>query len=101
MCFQYNRLLSERQRAAHDLTAPKMLQYSLGKMNQQSNSYMTTTEASETLGYTLQHTRYLLRSGLLSGIKMGRDWLVVRDAVVEYRARKQPDGGRGANDNTE
>jgi len=62
---------------------------------------MTTTEASKTLGYTLQHTRHLLRSGMLSGVKMGRDWLVVRDAVADYHTRKQQDGDRSANDNTE
>lgn len=70
-------------------------------MNKQTISYMTTTEASEMLGYTLQHTRHLLRSGLLSGVKIGRDWLVVREAVADYQARKQQDGSRGANENTE
>lgn len=38
---------------------------------------------------------------MLSGVKMGRDWLVVRDAVADYHTRKQQDGDRSANDNTE
>lgn len=48
------------------------------------NEYMTTSEASETLGYTIQHTRYLVREGRLHGAKMGRDWLILRESVAEY-----------------
>ena len=48
------------------------------------NEYMTTSEVSETLGYTVQHTRYLVREGRLQGTKMGRDWLIVRESVAEY-----------------
>ena len=48
------------------------------------NEYMTTSEASETLGYTIQHTRHLLREGQLQGSKMGRDWIVLRESVAEY-----------------
>ncbi|MFQ5814186.1 MAG: helix-turn-helix domain-containing protein [Anaerolineae bacterium] len=45
---------------------------------------MTTSEASETLGYTIQHTRHLLREGRLQGAKIGRDWLILRESVAEY-----------------
>ncbi|MBI2873081.1 MAG: helix-turn-helix domain-containing protein [Chloroflexi bacterium] len=45
---------------------------------------MTTPEASETLGYTIQHTRRLVREGRLQGTKMGRDWMVLRESVAEY-----------------
>lgn len=51
------------------------------------NEYMTTSEASETLGYTTQHTRRLVREGRLQGTKMGRDWILLRESVVEYVAR--------------
>jgi excisionase family DNA binding protein len=48
------------------------------------NEYMTTSEASESLGYTVQHTRLLVRQGRLRGAKMGRDWVVLRESVAEY-----------------
>jgi len=46
--------------------------------------FMTVTEAAEALGYTVQHTRLLLRHGKLPGEKIGRDWLVSRDGVDSY-----------------
>jgi len=48
------------------------------------SEYMSTSEASETLGYTIQHTRRLVREGRLHGGKIGRDWLIVRESVAEY-----------------
>jgi excisionase family DNA binding protein len=48
------------------------------------NEYMTTSEASETLGYTIQHTRHLVREGRLRGAKIGRDWLILRESVAVY-----------------
>jgi excisionase family DNA binding protein len=48
------------------------------------NEYVTTSEASETLGYTIQHTRRLLREGRLQGAKIGRDWLILRESVAVY-----------------
>jgi DNA adenine methylase len=60
--------------------------------NTNHDSLITTAEASETLGYTLQHTRHLLRSGVLDGVKLGRDWLIARESVAEYTIRRQPFG---------
>ena len=51
------------------------------------NEYMTTPEASESLGYTVQHTRRLVREGRLQGAKMGRDWLILRESVAQYVTR--------------
>ena len=48
------------------------------------SEYMTTSEASETLGYTVQHTRLLVREGRLQGAKIGRDWLILRESVAVY-----------------
>lgn len=48
------------------------------------NEYMTTPEASEALGYTIQHTRRLVREGRLQGAKIGRDWLILRESVATY-----------------
>lgn len=46
---------------------------------------ITTREAAENLGYTIQHTRLLIRRGQIEATKFGRDWLVVRESVVEYK----------------
>jgi excisionase family DNA binding protein len=51
------------------------------------NEYVTTSEASDTLGYTIQHTRRLVREGRLRGAKLGRDWLILRESVAEYVTR--------------
>ena len=48
------------------------------------NELMTSSEASETLGYTVQHTRLLVRQGRLHGTKIGRDWMILRESVTEY-----------------
>ena len=55
---------------------------------------ITTREAAENLGYTIQHTRLLIRRGQIEATKFGRDWLVVRESVVEYKTG-------GASDNSE
>ncbi len=52
-----------------------------------SQEVMTTREAAEDLGYTIQHTRLLIRQGQIEATKFGRDWLVVRESVVEYKSR--------------
>ena len=59
-----------------------------------SQEVMTTREAAEDLGYTIQHTRLLIRRGQIEATKFGRDWLVVRESVVEYKTG-------GASDNSE
>ena len=51
--------------------------------------YMTTSEAAEYLGYTIQHTRFLIREGSLHARKFGRDWLVDRQTVLDFT-----DGGK-------
>lgn len=52
------------------------------------DDFMTVSEAAELLGYTLQHTRLLLRQGRLKGSKIGRDWMILREAVDEYSVRR-------------
>lgn len=46
--------------------------------------YMRASEAAEYLGYTTQHTRFLVREGSLPGRKFGRDWLIERQAVLDF-----------------
>ena len=52
---------------------------------------ITTREAAENLGYTIQHTRLLIRRGQIEATKFGRDWLVVRESVVEYKTGSASD----------
>ncbi len=59
-----------------------------------SQELITTREAAENLGYTIQHTRLLIRRGEIEATKFGRDWLVVRESVVEYKMG-------GASDNSD
>lgn len=57
-----------------------------------SQALMTTREAAEDLGYTIQHTRLLIRQGKIEASKFGRDWLVVRESVVEYKVGQENSG---------
>lgn len=50
--------------------------------------FMTVPEAARVLGYSVQHTRLLLRQGKLRGDKRGRDWLVLREAVFDFKLRR-------------
>ena len=56
-----------------------------------SQELITTREAAENLGYTIQHTRLLIRRGQIEATKFGRDWLVVRESVVEYKTGSASD----------
>jgi excisionase family DNA binding protein len=45
---------------------------------------ITTTEASSLFGYTKSHIGLLIRRGLVSGRRIGRDWLVDRESLESY-----------------
>lgn len=62
-----------------------------------SQELITTREAAENLGYTIQHTRLLIRRGQIEATKFGRDWLVVRESVVEYKTN----GATRSSDNSD
>ena len=51
--------------------------------------YITSADAARQLGYTVQHVRRLVRQGTLSGVKMGRDWVVQQNSVQELMARRE------------
>lgn len=64
-------------------------EYNYDAMSNGSNiELMTTIEVSETLGYTVQHIRLLIRQGRLKGSKIGRDWMILRESVVDYLTRQ-------------
>ena len=56
--------------------------YSPGNMD---TGFLTAPQASKELGYSLQHTRLLIRKGRLKAIKLGRDWVILRAALDEFR----------------
>lgn len=63
-------------------------------MGPAQSEYLTVRQAASRLGYTVQHTRLLIRHGRLAAVKLGRDWLVSREAVfalTDERARRQTD----------
>lgn len=70
--------------------------YSLGKMPTHSEmlsleglGVYTTAQLSEVLGYTIQHTRWLIRTNRLNAIKVGRDWIIQRSDAAAYVAAKE------------
>lgn len=47
-----------------------------------------TTEAAKKLGYTLQHTRLLIRNQRINATKVGRDWLISPKEILGFLAQK-------------
>jgi len=47
--------------------------------------FVTTKQAAKELGYTVQHTRLLIREGHLKAQKLGRDWLILKESVATYK----------------
>ena len=51
---------------------------------------LTTAEIAERLGYTVQHTRLLIRQNKLPAQKVGRDWVLNPAAVESFiKAREK------------
>lgn len=62
------------------------LRYSPGNMAAETPlELVTSAQASLELGYTIQHTRLLIRTGKLSATKLGRDWIISRAEVRRYQ----------------
>jgi excisionase family DNA binding protein len=49
---------------------------------------VTSEEAADALGYTVQHVRRLARAGRLQGRKLGRDWLILHESVARFLAER-------------
>lgn len=49
---------------------------------------ITASEAAKLLRYTVQHVRLLARTSRIEAIKVGRDWLIVRQAVLDAQQRR-------------
>lgn len=53
---------------------------------------LTVPEAAEVLGVTQQRVRFLIRRRKLPGWKLGRDWIILRNAVEERKRRLSVEG---------
>ena len=51
------------------------------------NEFITTEEAAEKLKYHVEHVRRMMREGSIAGQKIGRTWLVRREALDIYMRR--------------
>ena len=54
---------------------------------------LTTEEVAEGLHVHPQTVRNLLANGEMAGVKVARQWLISRDALAEYLARKRAESG--------
>jgi excisionase family DNA binding protein len=51
---------------------------------------ITSVEAARLLGKTRQWVAELCRRGLLDCQRIGRDWVINRESVEQYKASQQP-----------
>lgn len=56
------------------------------------NDYMTTKQAADELGVDPSHVRRLCEGDILAAAKFGRDWMVDRQAVLNYKANRPKPG---------
>jgi excisionase family DNA binding protein len=59
-----------------------------GEVTNSPDHFVSTKEAAKILGYTVQHLRLLIRQGQIEATKFGRDWLISRESLAKYRAKK-------------
>ena len=52
-------------------------------------NFLNCQDAAERLGCTRQHISRLVRSGELTGRKIGRDWIVSLESVERYAAKRE------------
>lgn len=52
------------------------------------NDFVKVAEAARVIGFSVQHTRLLLRQGELMGTKIGRDWIISQESLQSFLARR-------------
>ena len=60
-----------------------------------NRAYITTPEASQRSGLSKVHLARLLRSGVLEGVQLGREWLVYVDSLEKYISVPHKPGPKG------
>ena len=58
------------------------------------NNCITVKNAAFHSGYNIQFLRRMLRSGMLSGVKIGQMWLIELDSLVVYLKRVETTSDR-------
>ena len=53
---------------------------------------LTTPQAAQRLGVTVDWINKLIRAGALKARMIGRDWLVDAESVASYQANRPPPG---------
>ena len=56
-----------------------------GLIKKMNDNWITPQEAVELSGYHIKHIRRLLNAGKIDGKKWGRDWMVNRPSLLNYR----------------
>jgi excisionase family DNA binding protein len=56
------------------------------------DEYITVAQASQLSGLSRRQLSWLLKNGVIEGIKPGHDWLVRPSVVMEYLARDRRPG---------
>jgi len=46
-----------------------------------TDDFTTVEETASLLGFTVQHTRLLIRQGQLKGTKIGREWIIEKESI--------------------
>lgn len=68
---------------SHNATVSQV--YSLGNMEAaRSHDWISTKQAADIVGCTVQHLRLFIRKGSLSGTRVGRDWILERAQVETF-----------------
>lgn len=57
---------------------------------------LSTAEARDRSGLTQEHIQWLLRHGRLEGFKVGHDWLVFEDSLLEFLAQPRKPGRKSS-----
>lgn len=53
-----------------------------------TDDLVKVAEAARIMGFSMQHTRLLIRQGKLKGTKIGRDWIVARESLESFLAQR-------------
>ena len=61
------------------------------------DSLISIGEAADITSYSSEFIRMLARSGKLSAVKVGRDWMTTRDAIHQYLSLQQQRHQRSLN----
>jgi excisionase family DNA binding protein len=54
--------------------------------------YITVVQASTQSGLSVRQIQWLLKNGVIKGIKPGHDWLLKPSAVMEYLQQERKPG---------